>query len=64
MTLADVMAPAIRLAERGYRVSPSLAKLSGVEQKLLARHPATRAIFQPTDRSGRPSSPRWPGTAA
>ena len=57
MTLADVMAPAIRLAERGYRVSPSLAKLLRVEQKLLARHPATKAIFLPKGRP--PAAGEW-----
>ena len=47
MRLADVLAPAIALAERGFPVYPSLAKLLEVEQKNLARTPATSAIFLP-----------------
>jgi gamma-glutamyltranspeptidase/glutathione hydrolase len=47
MRLGEVMAPAIALAEGGYRVSPSLAKLLSVEQKNLTRTAATRAIFLP-----------------
>ena len=47
MKLADVLAPAIALAERGFPVYPSLAKLLEIERKNLERTPATKAIFLP-----------------
>ncbi|CAO3410613.1 gamma-glutamyltransferase [Azospirillum largimobile] len=50
MTLADVMAPAIRLAREGYAVTPQLAGLLEVERDHLAKWDATRAIFFKGDR--------------
>ena len=41
----DVIAPAIRLAEQGFTVSPTLAKVLEVEKDNLGKWPATRAIF-------------------
>ncbi|TCW33017.1 gamma-glutamyltransferase [Gulbenkiania mobilis] len=45
MRLRDVIAPAIRLAEQGFTVSPTLAKVLEVEKDNLGKWPATRAIF-------------------
>lgn len=45
LKLADVMAPAIRLAEEGFEVSPQLAGLLEVEKDHLAKWDSTRAIF-------------------
>ncbi|MFT0532040.1 gamma-glutamyltransferase [Castellaniella hirudinis] len=45
LPLAQVMAPAIRLAERGYPVSPTLAEALAKTAKTMGRWPATRAIF-------------------
>ncbi|BAI76002.1 gamma-glutamyltranspeptidase (plasmid) [Azospirillum sp. B510] len=50
MTLAEVMAPAIRLAREGYAVTPQLAGLLEVERDHLAKWEATRAIFFKGDR--------------
>jgi gamma-glutamyltranspeptidase/glutathione hydrolase len=50
MTLADVMAPAIRLAREGYTVTPQLAGLLEVERDHLAKWDATRAVFFKGDR--------------
>ncbi|MCH8844362.1 MAG: gamma-glutamyltransferase [SAR324 cluster bacterium] len=45
MSLAQVLAPAIRLAEQGFRVSPRLAMLLARHRERLARFPATKAIY-------------------
>lgn len=45
MPWADVIAPAIRLAEEGITVTPELADSIEEERENLARHPASAAIF-------------------
>lgn len=45
MQLATVLQPAIQLAEEGYEVSPTLAKLLDVERDNLGKWPSTKAIF-------------------
>src|SRR5450830_2041117 len=45
MTLAEVIAPAIRLAENGYTVSPRLALVLAAEREHLAQWEASKAIF-------------------
>ena len=50
MPLADVMAPAIRLAREGFTVTPQLAGLLEVERDQLGKWDATRAIFFKGDR--------------
>ena len=45
LPLAEVMQPAIELAEQGYEVSPTMAKLLQVEKDNLGKWPATKAIF-------------------
>lgn len=45
LPLARVMAPAIALAEQGFPVSETLAKVLQQETNTMARWPATRAIF-------------------
>jgi len=45
MPLARVVAPAAALAEKGYPVSETLAKILQQEQKNMGKWPATRAIF-------------------
>ncbi|QXL85635.1 gamma-glutamyltransferase [Comamonas sp. NLF-1-9] len=45
LTLAQAVEPAARLAEQGYAVSPTLAKVLARERKTLAPWPASRAIF-------------------
>ncbi|MGB3425583.1 MAG: gamma-glutamyltransferase [Castellaniella sp.] len=51
LPLSQVMAPAIRLAEQGYPVSPTLADTLANNASPMGRWPATRAIFW---RDGRP----------
>ncbi|MGD9905541.1 MAG: gamma-glutamyltransferase family protein [Vicinamibacterales bacterium] len=51
MSVAEVFAPAIETAERGYPIDPMLAASIGRGQKNLARFPTTAAIFLP---GGRP----------
>lgn len=46
-----LLAPAIKLAERGFRVSPTLARSLAAEWPRLGRHPGSRAQF---GRGGRP----------
>jgi len=50
MQLADVMAPAIRLAEQGFSISPHLASILDAERDHLGKWPASRAIFFKNDR--------------
>ncbi|PWC39011.1 gamma-glutamyltransferase [Azospirillum sp. TSO35-2] len=50
LPLAEVMAPAIKLAREGYTVTPQLAGLLEVERDHLAKWDATRAIFFKGDR--------------
>ncbi len=45
LPLSRVMAPAIRLAEQGYPVSPTLADALARNAEPMGRWPATRAIF-------------------
>ncbi|WP_323030290.1 gamma-glutamyltransferase, partial [Castellaniella sp.] len=45
LPLSRVMAPAIRLAERGYPVSPTLADTLSRNAGPMGRWPATRAVF-------------------
>src|SRR4029077_1370042 len=45
MKLADVMAPAIRLAEQGFLVTERLAKELVEEQEDLGKFPVSRRIF-------------------
>ncbi|MBP2229552.1 gamma-glutamyltranspeptidase/glutathione hydrolase [Azospirillum agricola] len=45
LALADVVAPAIKLAREGYAVTPQLAGLLEVERDHLAKWGATRAVF-------------------
>ncbi|TCP09115.1 gamma-glutamyltransferase 1 [Crenobacter luteus] len=51
LPLATLAAPAIRLAERGFAVSPTLARMLEVERERLGRWPSSRAVFF---RDGRP----------
>lgn len=50
LKLADVIAPAVKLAREGYAVTPQLAGLLEVERDHLAKWDATRAIFFKGDR--------------
>ncbi len=45
MKLADVLAPAIRLAEQGFPISPKLAREFGEERRDLQRFSISRRIF-------------------
>ncbi|MBC3861217.1 gamma-glutamyltransferase [Undibacterium jejuense] len=45
MRLSDVIAPAIKLAEQGFNISPHLASLLEADQEHLGKWPASRAIF-------------------
>src|SRR5881296_285920 len=45
MKLADVLAPAIRLAEQGFPISPKLAREFGEERRDLQRFSTSRRIF-------------------
>ena len=45
LPLAQVLQPAIELAEQGYEVSPTLGKLLQVEKDNLGQWPSTKAIF-------------------
>ena len=45
LPLKEVMAPAIRLAEKGFPVYPFLAKAFGYREEMLGKSPATRAIY-------------------
>jgi gamma-glutamyltranspeptidase/glutathione hydrolase len=47
MPLADVMAPAIRHAENGYRATPYLAECAAEAAPEMARDPAIAAIYLP-----------------
>jgi gamma-glutamyltranspeptidase/glutathione hydrolase len=47
LTLAEVLAPAIRFARYGFRVSPYLHQLIEMEQANLARFPDSAAVFLP-----------------
>jgi gamma-glutamyltranspeptidase / glutathione hydrolase len=47
LSLAEVMAPAIRYARHGFRVSPYLNQLIQMEQENLARFPASAEVFLP-----------------
>lgn len=47
LSLAEVMAPAIRFARHGFRVSPYLNQLIQMEHENLARFPASAEVFLP-----------------
>jgi gamma-glutamyltranspeptidase/glutathione hydrolase len=47
LTLAEVMAPAIRLARQGFRVSPYLRQIIEMEADNLGRFPASASVFLP-----------------
>ena len=49
MHFADVIAPAIRLAEQGFTISPHLASLLEADSDHLGKWPASRAIFFKND---------------
>ncbi|MFT5881444.1 MAG: gamma-glutamyltranspeptidase/glutathione hydrolase [Moritella sp.] len=51
LTLAQVMAPAIKLASQGIRVTPDLANSLGAVQERLSQWSSTRTIFYKTDGS-------------
>ncbi|MGZ3710607.1 MAG: gamma-glutamyltransferase, partial [Bdellovibrionota bacterium] len=51
LSLADVVAPAVELAEQGLEVYPGLAKALEQKKELLARFPTTKAIFLKADGS-------------
>lgn len=48
--LAEVLAPAIKLADEGFKVYPSLAKALKDKQELLRSFPDSHKIFLPNDR--------------
>ena len=45
LPLNEVIQPAINLAEQGFPVSPTLAKMLSIQSEQLGQWPATRAIF-------------------
>lgn len=45
LPLSKVVAPAVALADKGFPVSETLAKILQQEQKNMGRWPATQAIF-------------------
>jgi gamma-glutamyltranspeptidase/glutathione hydrolase len=47
LSLAEVMAPAIRFARRGFRVSPYLNSIIAMQRDNLARYPASAEVFLP-----------------
>ena len=48
LSLAEVLGPAVRLARRGFRVSPYLRQMIASERSSLARFPASAAVFLPS----------------
>lgn len=52
MPWADVIAPAIRLAEQGITVTPDLADSLEAEREALTKHPSTARIFFKPDGAG------------
>ncbi|MDO9193003.1 MAG: gamma-glutamyltransferase, partial [Undibacterium sp.] len=50
MTLKDLLAPAIKLAEQGFEVTPHLAGMLSASRDHLGKWPASRAIFFKGDR--------------
>jgi len=56
LPLAAVVAPAIDLARKGFRVSPTLAEVLQVERENLGRWPASRAVFFKEVRQALPCS--------
>jgi gamma-glutamyltranspeptidase / glutathione hydrolase len=47
---ADVMAPAIRMAEQGIVINQILAQMIAMDSAKLARYPESRRVFLPNDR--------------
>ncbi len=64
LPLADVMAPAIRLAERGFPATPYLSECAGEAGADLARDPAIAAVFLPGGAPVRPGARVVQGAAA
>src|SRR5216683_575403 len=65
LKLADVMAPAIRLAENGFPVSEKLAREFAEEKPGLERFPLSRKIFLGDEQMLKPgATPRQPELAA
>lgn len=54
LSRAEVMAPAIRLAEQGFPVNQILAQMIAVDSAKLSRYPASAEVFLP---EGRPLAP-------
>ena len=54
LTLAKVMAPAIAIAEQGFKVYPALSKSIEERKQVLAAFPESRKIFLPHDRVPHP----------
>lgn len=50
MSLRELLAPAIDLAEQGFEISPHLAEMLEASQKQLEKWPASRAVFFHADR--------------
>ena len=50
LPLADVMAPAIGLAENGFPIYPFLARALSYREEMLGNSPATRAVYFRQDR--------------
>lgn len=48
LTLAEVMAPAIRFARDGFRVSPYLQAITRMQEANIRRYPATGEVFLPS----------------
>jgi len=64
LSLADVMQPAIRLAERGFLVTPYLSECAAEAGADLARDPAIAALFLPDGAPVRPGTRLVQGAAA
>ena len=64
MPLADVMAPAIRHASTGFRVTPYLSECTAAAAEDLARDPGMAAIFLPGGRAISPGDRLVQGDAA
>jgi gamma-glutamyltranspeptidase/glutathione hydrolase len=58
LTWPQLFAPAIRLAEDGFAISPRLAQLIALDRERLARDPVTAAYFLNADGSPKPAGMR------
>src|SRR6266581_2782704 len=59
LTLAQVMAPAMRLAEQGFPVSEKLARELAAHRSLLERFPMSKRIFLKDGALYQPGDARW-----